>query len=53
MSIGPGYLALDVCSGGGRAGGKKGPPSWLTFPSNTELGADKELIEFLVATKAI
>ena len=52
MSIEPGYLALDVCSGGGRAGGK-GPPSWLTFPSNTGLGTDKELIEFLVATKAI
>lgn len=53
MSIGPGYLALDVCSGGGRAGGKKGPPSWLIFPSNTEPGTDKEPIESLVATKAI
>jgi len=53
MSIGPGYLALDVCSGGGPAGGKKGPPSWLTFPSNTEPETDKELIEFLVAIKAI
>ena len=53
MSIGPGCLALDVCSGGGRAGGKKGPPSWLTFTSNRELGTDKELIEFLVATEAI
>lgn len=52
MSIGPGCLALDVCSGG-RAGGKKGPPSWLTFASNREPGTDKELLEFLVATEAI
>lgn len=53
MSIEPGYLALDVCSGGGRAGGKKGPPSWLTFTSNTGPGTDKGLTESLVATKAI
>lgn len=53
MSIGSGRRALEVCSGGIRAGGMKGLFSWLTLASDGYPGTDNELVGSFIATKAI